>query len=95
VVDSRHNLDNAIFSMLRKQTDLYKLTLEEAAILIRASAYRVCVTVHSPSQREGAGGMASGWHNGISPLPTSPRWGEESERLRVCSPESKKMTNEA
>jgi len=27
-----------------------------------------CVTVHSPSQREGAGGRASGWHNGISPL---------------------------
>jgi uncharacterized protein HemX len=38
MVDSRYNLDNAIFSMLRKQTDLYKLTLEEAAILIRASA---------------------------------------------------------
>ncbi len=34
------------------------------------------VTVHSPSQREGAGGRASVWHDGISPLPTSPRWGE-------------------
>jgi len=38
------------------------------------------VTVHSTSQREVVGGRASGWHDSISHLPTSPRWGERSER---------------
>jgi len=41
------------------------------------------VTVHSLSHREGAGERASGWHDSISPLPTSPRWWEGSERLPI------------
>ena len=42
------------------------------------------VSIHSPSQREGVGGRENLDIAGVgylSPLPTSPRWGEESERL--------------
>ncbi len=41
------------------------------------------VTVRSSSKLERAGGRASGWHSSVSPLPTSPRWWEETERLRL------------
>ena len=41
------------------------------------------VTVHSPSQREGAEERTTHGHGDISPLPTSPRWGEGSERISV------------
>lgn len=40
------------------------------------------VIIHSPSQREGVGGRANRWRHRVSPLPTSPRWGEGPERLR-------------
>ena len=51
--------------------------------LLKLRANGSSVTVHSPSQREGAGGRATRWHGDISPLPTSPRWGEGSERLHL------------
>jgi hypothetical protein len=39
------------------------------------------VNVHSPSQREGAGGRENPDRAGMGSLPTSPRWEEETERL--------------
>ena len=51
-------------------------------VYMHFSAFQV--TVHSPSQREGVGGRENLDMAGVcylSPLPTSPRWGEGSERL--------------
>lgn len=39
------------------------------------------VIVRSPSQRGEVGGRANHWQSDSAPLPTSPRWGEGSERL--------------
>ncbi|MDS4068700.1 MAG: AAA family ATPase [Candidatus Competibacter sp.] len=51
-------------------------------------ANEVMVTVHSPLPAGGGWGRASRWRRNLSPLPTSPRWGEGSERLPTSCADS-------
>jgi GT2 family glycosyltransferase/tetratricopeptide (TPR) repeat protein/glycosyltransferase involved in cell wall biosynthesis len=57
----------------------------DAPVMDSTVAAKNIVSVHSPSQREGVGGRENPDRAGmgsLAPIPTSPRWGEGTERLQ-------------